>query len=167
MATGTPSLMMRPAAMAIDCRPDEQKRLIVVPEVVTGQPAQMAARRPIFMPVAPSGAPQPMMTSSTSPGSMPARAMACLIAWPAMAAPCVLLKPPRPALARPVRAVETMTASLDMDGLPKGLAGFSIARLDGEAGRRRLPPFGMVPAKLSRTINGQEVRSKRNLGHFP
>ena len=116
-AIGTSSLTTRPAATAIELRPEEQKRLTVKPDVVTGQPAQIAERRPMFMPVAPSGLPQPIATSSTSPGSMPARSMACLTAWPAIAAPCVMLKPPRPDLARPVRAVDTMTASLDMDFL--------------------------------------------------
>jgi len=80
MATGTPSLTTRPAAMAMVWRPEEQKRLTVVPEVVTGQPAQMAEVRATFWPVAPSGWPQPMITSSTSPGSIPARSMACLMA---------------------------------------------------------------------------------------
>ena len=36
--------------------------------------------------------------------------MACLTAWPPITAPWVWLKPPRTDLARPVRAVETMTA---------------------------------------------------------
>src|SRR5262245_30598615 len=52
-----------------------------------------------------------MITSSTSPGSIFARSIACLTAWPAIAAPCVLLKPPRYDFAKPVRAVETITAS--------------------------------------------------------
>ena len=64
------------AALAIACSPEEQNRLIVVPDVVTGQPAQMAAFLAMFMPVSPSGIPQPMITSSTAPGSMPAFAIA-------------------------------------------------------------------------------------------
>ena len=52
---------------------DEQKRLIVMPETVTGQPARRAIWRAMLAPVAPSGVPQPMMTSSTSAASMPAR----------------------------------------------------------------------------------------------
>ena len=86
------------------CRPDEQKRLMVVPAVVIGRPAQMAALRATLWPVAPSGPPQPSTTSSTSAASILARATACWMAWPAMAAPWVLLNPPRPDLARPVRA---------------------------------------------------------------
>lgn len=96
--------------MATPWRPDEQKRLIVVPDVVTGQPAHSAAFRLMFIPVSPSGMPQPRKTSSTAAGSTPALAIAALMAWPPSAAPCVALKPPRNDLASPVRAVETMTA---------------------------------------------------------
>ena len=60
-------------------------------------------------PVAPSPNPQPAITSSTSCGSIFARCTACSMACPSIAAPCVLLKPPRKDLARPVRAVEAMT----------------------------------------------------------
>ena len=93
--TGTLSTITRCAAMAIVCMPDEQKRLTVAPLVVTGRPARIAAWRAMFSPVAPSGRAQPRITSSTSPGSMPARSTAFLIAWPASVAPCVLLKAPR------------------------------------------------------------------------
>ena len=80
MATGMPSTMMACAAMAMACSPEEQKRLIVVPLVVTGHPPARAEFRAMFMPVSPSGMPQPMNTSSTAAGSIPALAMACLIA---------------------------------------------------------------------------------------
>ena len=46
------------------------------------------------------------------PDRCPALAMACLTAWPPITAPWVWLKLPRTDLARPVRAVETMTACL-------------------------------------------------------
>ena len=92
------------------CKPEEQKRFTVRPEVVTGQPAMRAIWRAMFMPVAPSGLAQPMMTSSTSEASMPARAMACCTAWPPSVAPWVMLKAPFQLLASGVRAVETITA---------------------------------------------------------
>ena len=60
IATGVPSVMICCAAIAMACRPEEQKRLIVVPPVVTGHPAQIAALRATFMPVAPSGCAQPI-----------------------------------------------------------------------------------------------------------
>ena len=75
----------------------------------TRKPAQSAALRAMFMPVAPSPKPQPAITSSTSCGSIFALWTACSMACPNIAAPCVLLKPPRKDLARPVRAVEAMT----------------------------------------------------------
>src|SRR3569832_3002019 len=36
------------AAIAMDCRPEEQKRLIETPEVETGRPASSAAWRPML-----------------------------------------------------------------------------------------------------------------------
>src|SRR6516164_11463432 len=104
-------VMTRWAAIAIVCRPDEQKRLTVIPEVVTGHPARMAICRAMFRPVAPSGFPQPMITSSMSPGSTPARLMACCSTWPPIVAPWVMLSAPRQLLQSGVRAVETITAS--------------------------------------------------------
>jgi hypothetical protein len=71
--TSASPAMMRCAARAMVCRPDEQKRLTVMPEVVTGQPARKAIWRAMLAPVAPSGLAQPMITSSTSAASMPAR----------------------------------------------------------------------------------------------
>ena len=97
------------------CRPDEQKRLMVMPDVVTGQPAASAICRAMLAPVAPSGLAQPITTSSTSAGSIFARSMACFTAWPPIDAPCVMLKAPFQDLARAVRAVETMTASVIAD----------------------------------------------------
>ena len=73
---GTPSIRIRLAAMVIACNPDEQNRLIVAPAVVTGSPARIAACRAMFEPVAPSCRAQPITTSSTSAGSMPARSTA-------------------------------------------------------------------------------------------
>jgi hypothetical protein len=94
------------------CRPDEQKRLTVTPEAVTGRPAFSAIWRAMLLPVAPSGVAQPMMTSSTSAASMPARCTACCTAWPPSVAPWVMLKAPFQLLASGVRAVETITADV-------------------------------------------------------
>ena len=44
---------MRPAPIAKVCNPDEQKRLTLVPDVVTGHPAANAALRAILNPVVP------------------------------------------------------------------------------------------------------------------
>ncbi len=87
--------------MAIDCRPEEQKRLIVTPLVVIGRPASSAAPRPRFP--AP-WATFPMKQSSTASFSTPDRSTACWTAWAAMEIVGVMLKPPLPDLARPVRA---------------------------------------------------------------
>src|SRR5229473_2902054 len=43
---------MRSAASAMACRPDEQKRLMVMAEVSTGRPARSEAMRATFMPCA-------------------------------------------------------------------------------------------------------------------
>src|SRR5580765_2048126 len=82
-----------------------------MPAVVTGHPARMAICRAMLRPVAPSGFAQPMMTSSTSPGSRCARSMAWRRAWPPIVAPWVMLNAPRQLLHSGVRAVETITAS--------------------------------------------------------
>src|SRR6478752_8256943 len=110
--TGTRSTITRCAAMAIVCNPDEQKRFTVTPAVVTGSPARIAIWRAMLPPVAPSGSAQPMSTSSISPGSTFARSTAARTTWPPRVAPCVMLKAPRQLFASPVRAVETMTASV-------------------------------------------------------
>src|SRR5690349_7605546 len=102
--------MMRWLAMAMVCRPEEQKRLTVAPDTVIGRSAISAIWRAMLAPVAPSGLAQPMSTSSMAPGSMPARCTACLTAWPPSVAPCVMLNAPFQLLVRGVRAVETITA---------------------------------------------------------
>ena len=45
--------------MAMACKPEEQKRLIVAPATVTGRPARTAAIRATFVPCVPSGLAQP------------------------------------------------------------------------------------------------------------
>src|SRR5262245_30596284 len=117
-ANTSPSpLITRCEAIAMVCRPDEQKRLTVMPEVVTGQPARMAICRAMFRPVAPSGFAHPMMTSSISAGSRCARSMAAHSARAPIVAPWVMLKAPRQLLASGVRAVDTITASVMSDNL--------------------------------------------------
>src|SRR5688572_22826438 len=113
--------------MAMVCRPDEQKRLTVMPDTVTGRSAISAIWRAMLAPVAPSGLAQPMMTSSTASGATPARCSACLTAWPPSVAPCVMLNAPFQLLVRGVRAVETMTALVMVDCLSDGF---------GSGGRR-------------------------------
>src|SRR5665213_1490215 len=93
--------------MAMALRPDEQARFTVTPDVVTGRPASRAAARATL----PDAATQPETTSSTSSGSTFERFTACSMAAPKMVMFEVLLKPPRPAFAKPVRAYETTTAS--------------------------------------------------------
>ena len=82
-----PSFTTLPAAIAIVCKPEEQNLFTVTPDVVTGHPAQIAASLPTFCPVAPSGVPHPIITSSISFGSNLALSIECLTACPAIAAP--------------------------------------------------------------------------------
>src|SRR5208283_754182 len=65
-------------------------------------------------PQAPSVKAQPISTSSTSAGSIPARATACLTECAPRVAPWVMLNEPFQDLANPVRAVDTITASVMM-----------------------------------------------------
>ena len=69
------------------CIPDEQNLLTVTPAVETGRPALIADCLAIFTPVAPSGVPQPIITSSTSDGSIFAFSIACFIACAPKTAP--------------------------------------------------------------------------------
>ena len=111
--TSQAPVRMRSAAMAIDCRPDEQKRLIVIAEVSTGRPARMAAARATFMPCSASGIAQPTMTSSTSDFSKPsARLSASSMTTAPISSGRVFLKVPFGALPTAVRTAETITASL-------------------------------------------------------
>ena len=55
MMAGAPSTVMRPAPMAIACRPEAQKRLTVVPAIVIGRPARITLWRATLRPVVPSG----------------------------------------------------------------------------------------------------------------
>ncbi len=104
--------MIRCAASAMVCSPEEQKRFTVMPGTASGQPARCAIWRAMFQPVAPSGLAQPMITSSTSAGSTFARASACFTTWPPIFAPWVMLRAPLQLLQSGVRAVETITASV-------------------------------------------------------
>ena len=63
--------MMAFAALAMDCRPEEQKRLTVCPAVVSGKPELSASRRPMFRPCSASGIAQPQIRSSARAGSKP------------------------------------------------------------------------------------------------
>src|SRR3954462_12252999 len=121
--------MMRCEAMAMVCRPEEQKRLTVTPPTVTGRSAISAIWRAMLAPVAPSGLAQPMSTSSMASGAMPARCTACLTTWPPSVAPCVMLNAPFQLLASGVRAVETMTALVMVD---------CLSGRDSGSGRRRV-----------------------------
>src|SRR5216683_2969262 len=150
--TGTRSTMTRCAAMAMVCNPDEQKRFTVVPAVVTGSPARRAIWRAMLPPVVPSGSAQPMMTSSTSPGSIFARSTAARTAWPPSVAPWVMFRAPRHDFARPVRAVETMTASV-MDCSSSCVEGLALGRKALQE-RRGLPELGLGVRVLREPIDG-------------
>ena len=104
--------MTRSAPYAIACSPDEQKRLTVTADAWTGMPARRLAMRATFSPCSASGIAQPMMTSSTSPGSMPgARRSASPITVAARSSGLVPRRVPFGALPTAVRTAETMTAS--------------------------------------------------------
>src|SRR5690606_24628256 len=128
------------------------------PETVMGRPALRAIWRAILAPVAPSGLAQPMITSSTSAGSMPARCTACWTTWPPSVAPWVMLKAPFQLLARGVRAVETMTALVMMGSSNLGACGHRSEGLafGREAGqqRRGLPELRIVQRVALEALHG-------------
>src|SRR2546421_7977881 len=112
-ATSALPVLILSAAIAIDCNPDEQKRLIVIALVSTGRPARIAAARATFIPCSASGIAQPMITSSISDASRPGtRASASLITVPPISSGRVFLSVPFGALPTAVRTAETINASL-------------------------------------------------------
>jgi hypothetical protein len=116
--TSAAPVRMRSAASAIDWRPEEQKRLMVMALVSTGSPARMAAARATFIPCSASGIAQPMTTSSTSAASTPpARASASRMTAAPISSGRVFLKVPFGALPTAVRTAETITASLMFDSV--------------------------------------------------
>src|SRR6185369_12273655 len=113
--TSAPPLLIRSAAIAIDCKPDEQKRLIVIALVSTGNPARIAAARATFIPCSASGIAHPMITSSISEVSRPGtRATASLITVPPISSGRVVRNVPFGALPTAVLTADTITASLIM-----------------------------------------------------
>src|SRR5271155_159778 len=115
--------MMRSAARAMACKPEEQKRLMVIAEVSTGSPARSEAMRATFIPDSASGVAQPRITSSISFTSRPlARAMASLIVEAARSSGRLVRSVPLGALPTAVRTALTMTASR-MIHLPAGVLG--------------------------------------------
>jgi len=63
--------MMRSAAIAMVCRPDEQKRLTVMAEASAGRPARRRSDTGDVHSCSASGSAQPRITSSISRGSSP------------------------------------------------------------------------------------------------
>ena len=108
---GTSSTMTLFAAVAIAIIPEEHWRSILIPAVVTGNPAAIAHWRAILDPCVPCWRAAPMMTSSTSPGSTPARSRTARMTGATMLGASRLLNEPRYDLVNPVRAVDTITAS--------------------------------------------------------
>ncbi len=103
--------MIRSAAEAIACSPDEQKRLTVTADADTGTPARRLAIRATFSPCSASGIAQPRITSSISAGSRPvARRSAAAMTTAAISSGRVERSAPFGALPTAVRAAETITA---------------------------------------------------------
>ena len=90
-----PSSIICLAAVATAIRPEEHWRSIVIPDTDAGRPAAIAATRATFRPWVPCCRAAPMITSSTSPPSTPARSTAPLMAWAAIVGASVSLNIPR------------------------------------------------------------------------
>jgi hypothetical protein len=94
------------------CSPDEQKRLIVTADALTGTPARRLAMRATLRPCSASGIAQPRMTSSTSDGCTPgARRNASPMTAAAISSGLTVFNAPFGARPTAVRVAETITAS--------------------------------------------------------
>ena len=136
--------MMRCAASAMVCRPDEQKRLTVMPGT---RDRTAGAQRDLARDVAAGrafgdGAAHDHVVDLGRRRASRARSRAATT-WPPIVAPCVMLNAPRQLLASPVRAVDTMTASVMADLIRLRASGSSVERLafgrEPREQRRRLP----------------------------
>src|SRR2546423_3819484 len=111
--TSAAPVLMRSAAIAIDCKPDEQKRLIVIALVSTGKPARLAAARATFIPCSASGIAHPMITSSISePSCSGTRSNALLMTVAPISSGRVVRNVPFGTFPTAVRTADTITASL-------------------------------------------------------
>src|SRR5947208_1588805 len=122
--------------MAMDCKPEAQKRLTVVPGTEVGRPATIADTRAMLWPCTPCGCPQPRITSSTSAGSScgvfrRTSRMQCA----ARSSGRVRLNDPRNDFASGVRELATITASR-IRGVLFGVLRDSLALL-GKALQKR------------------------------
>src|ERR1700756_4967591 len=96
----------------MDCKPDEQKRLIVIADDSTGKPARRDEIRATLIPCSASGIAQPRITYSISLGSRPpARATASLMTSAPRSSGRVVRNAPFEALPTAVRTALTITAS--------------------------------------------------------
>src|SRR4051812_23583600 len=73
-----PPTAIRSAMIDVACRPDEQKRLMVMAGTSSGRPASKVTRRATFSPCSPSGWAQPRTTSSIRLPGISARRRASL-----------------------------------------------------------------------------------------
>ncbi len=104
--------MMRSAAIAMACSPDEQNRFTVTADALTGTPARRLAILATLRPCSASGIAHPRMTSSISDGSIPgARRNASEMTTAAISSGRVALSVPFGAFPTAVRTAETITAS--------------------------------------------------------
>jgi len=104
--------MIRSAAIAIVCEPEEQKRLTVTAGTSCGSPARNEAMRATFAPDSASGVAQPRITSSIVSGGSPGRRFSkSLMTAAAMSSGRVVRNVPLGAFPTAVRTAATMTAS--------------------------------------------------------
>ena len=103
---------MRSAAIDTAFNPDEQKRLMVMPATLLGNPASSTPMRATFMPCSYSGMAQPMIASSMRLGSMAgACASTAFSTCASSVSGRVERNAPRGALPTAVRVAATMYAS--------------------------------------------------------
>ena len=117
------------AAMAMEFRPEEQARLMVVPAVVTGSFERITARRAILPPCSPIWLAAPTITSSISAGStLELRSSRASMQCASMSSGRVRLNVPLNDFASPVLTLSTTTTSRILPsgkfGLGRGLCPF-------------------------------------------
>src|ERR1035438_3755871 len=112
MMISAPPERMRSAAMAMACRPELQKRLMVTPVTVSGRPARRATQRAMLLPDSASGMAQPRtMSSISAAGTCGCFSKRRRMTAPARSSGREVRSAPRGALPTAVRRQSIMTAS--------------------------------------------------------
>src|SRR5438105_4527182 len=154
------------AAKCTACWLDPHCRSIVVPGTVSGKPAASAALRPTLRLCSPTWLTQPAMTSSTTPGSIPARSTRAPSVCASRSTGCQSFRQP---LRRPtgVRTASTITASrIVATAVLSTRSAFGQPPGDKPNAKRQTPTMRLLPPSAFRLPTKPEALAQRRLAEL-